>query len=73
MQKILKMKKQIGVIFIVVISFFIGVNIGYTHRPAIEKITTVTNKETAVNTNADFSTFWKVWEKIMRNILKLRK
>ena len=36
MQKILKMKKQIGVIFIVVISFFIGVNIGYTHRPAIE-------------------------------------
>ena len=61
------------VIFIVVISFFIGVNIGYTHRPAIEKITTVTNKETAVNTNADFSTFWKVWEKINEKYPEAKK
>ncbi len=43
------------------IVFSLGLYIGYSHRPAIEKIVSVTNKEPQVDTKADFSSFWKTW------------
>lgn len=39
----------------------IGVYIGYSHRPEIEKISSVINKNPQVETSADFSSFWKAW------------
>lgn len=41
--------------------FGIGVYFGYSHRPEIEKVVSVTNKEPEANTKADFNSFWKVW------------
>lgn len=45
--------------------FGAGIYMGYSRRPEIDKITSVVNKNTAVETTADFSAFWKAW-----NILK---
>lgn len=39
----------------------VGIYLGYSHRPEIEKITSVINKNPQVETTADFNTFWKVW------------
>ncbi len=39
----------------------LGIYIGYTHRPEIDKVTSLINKTPQVDTTADFSTFWKVW------------
>jgi carboxyl-terminal processing protease len=39
----------------------LGIYIGYTHRPEIDKVTSIANKTPQVETTADFSTFWKVW------------
>ncbi len=41
--------------------FSVGVYVGVSRRPAIEKVTTVAHKEPQVETKADFNTFWKVW------------
>ncbi|MEI7688763.1 MAG: S41 family peptidase [Candidatus Nomurabacteria bacterium] len=43
----------------------VGVYIGYSHRPEIDKITSVTNKTPNFETTADFTPFWKAW-----NLLK---
>ncbi len=57
--------RQYGITVLLVVCFFIfGIYIGSNNRPAIEKITGVTGKETAVETSADFSPFWKVWNSI---------
>lgn len=45
--------------------FSLGLYFGYSHRPEIEKVFTVINKDSQVETTADFSPFWKAW-----NILK---
>lgn len=45
--------------------FGLGLYFGYSHRPEIEKVFTVINKDAQVETTADFSPFWKAW-----NILK---
>ena len=47
------------------IVFSIGLYMGYSHRPEIDKVTSVINKTPQVETDADFSAFWKAW-----NILK---
>jgi carboxyl-terminal processing protease len=39
----------------------LGIYIGYTHRPEIDKVSSVINKTPQVETTADFNTFWKVW------------
>ena len=44
--------------------FFAGVYIGYSNRPAVERVTSVVNKESPVSTDAsiaDFGPFWKAW------------
>jgi len=45
--------------------FGIGLYFGYLHRPEIDKVFTVINKDTQIETPADFSPFWKAW-----NVLK---
>lgn len=45
--------------------FGIGLYMGYSHRPEIEKVTSVTNKTPSFETTADFTAFWKAW-----NVLK---
>lgn len=44
--------------------FGAGYGVGLHRQPEINKVTTVTGKETAVDTKADFSPFWKVWNTI---------
>jgi len=39
----------------------LGIYIGYSHRPEIDKVTSIINKNPQVETTADFSSFWKVW------------
>ncbi|HLP86345.1 MAG TPA: S41 family peptidase [Candidatus Paceibacterota bacterium] len=39
----------------------LGIYLGYSHRPEIEKVSSIINKEPQVETTADFSSFWKVW------------
>lgn len=39
----------------------LGVYIGYSHRPEIEKVSSIINKTPQVETTADFNTFWKTW------------
>jgi carboxyl-terminal processing protease len=57
--------KQYIITAVLVIAFFLcGIYVGTSHRPAIEKITGVSNKDTAVTTTADFSPFWKAWDTI---------
>lgn len=58
-------KKTLGLIIILVIfgAFFTGVKVGANSIPAIEKVS-LANKETQVETTADFAPFWKVWNSI---------
>lgn len=61
--------KKIGYIVVsillVAVIFGMGIYIGYSRRPAIEKIASVVNKTPTFETTADFDAFWKAW-----NILK---
>ncbi len=58
-------KKLTATTILLSLGFFVfGVYIGFNNRPAIEKVTTLSGKETAVVTKADFSPFWKVWNVI---------
>ncbi|MFA6355175.1 MAG: S41 family peptidase [Candidatus Paceibacterota bacterium] len=55
------------VVSLVLISmvFALGLYIGYSRRPFIEKVTSVVNKTPTFETTADFTAFWKAW-----NVLK---
>ncbi|MBU0998703.1 S41 family peptidase [Patescibacteria group bacterium] len=57
--------RRIATVIIIIALFFItfavGVYVGNSNRPAIDKILGLTNKETQVTTQTDFSPFWKVW------------
>lgn len=45
--------------------FMAGIYLGYTNRPAVQKITDLFNKEAAIApTQVDFSLFWKVWNAV---------
>lgn len=61
MEKFKKTKYYGLAIFLIALSFFVGVYIGDNNRPEIDKVTGISNKETQVATQADFSPFWKVW------------
>lgn len=41
--------------------FVLGVYLGYSKRPEVEKVLTLTNKEIQVETTTDFDPFWKAW------------
>ncbi len=61
-------KRSVSIVLLVAGFFFLGlfggVYIGFNQRPEIDKITTLSGKETAVLTKTDFSPFWKVWNTI---------
>lgn len=45
--------------------FMAGIYLGYTNRPAVQKITDLFNKEAAIApSQVDFSLFWKVWNAV---------
>lgn len=47
-----------------ILIFVAGVAFGYSNRPSIDKVSAVANKETQVDTVADFAPFWEVWNTI---------
>ncbi len=57
----IKTKRNISVILLIAAFFFLGIYVGAHGRPEIDKVTTLTGKETAVDTQTDFSPFWKAW------------
>ncbi len=53
------------VIALFVFIFLVGVYVGDSNRPEIDKILGISNKETPiVTTQTDFSSFWKAWNTI---------
>jgi carboxyl-terminal processing protease len=57
--------KSLGyvLVFLIIVSgiFGIGVYYGYSHRPEVDKVSALTNKESQIEAETDFGTFWKVW------------
>jgi carboxyl-terminal processing protease len=62
-KKNIRTLSYIGIsIVLVVCVFMAGTYMGYSHRPEVEKVLSVIHKEPlSVDTQADFSPFWKVW------------
>ena len=57
-------RRAYATVLLVAIFFALGTYIGFNKRPEINKVVNILGKETAVNTEADFSPFWKVWNDI---------
>jgi len=65
MQEIIKkIHNNTNVILFAIVFFIFGIYIGYNHQPAINMVTGIDGKETAVDTKTDFAPFWKVWNTI---------
>ncbi len=73
MQNFSKTRHIITVISLIALSFLGGVYIGNRNRPEIDKIIGLSNKETQVATETDFSPFWKVWNTINEKYPKADK
>ncbi len=61
MEKFYKTKHYALTVLLIALFFVFGVYIGDRNRPEIDKVVGISNKETQVATQADFSPFWKVW------------
>ncbi len=59
-----KTRRAYATILLVALFFGLGIYVGFNNRPEVDKVGNLLNKETAVNTQADFSPFWKVWNDI---------
>src|SRR3990167_394479 len=59
-----KMRRNIGIAFIVILSFLFGIYVGLRNYTEIGKVTGLLNKENEVATKADFSPFWRAWNTI---------
>ncbi len=64
MQNFSKTRNIIGIVLLGAIFFNIGVSVGKKSIPDIEQVKGISNKETEVVTETDFSPFWKVWNTI---------
>ncbi len=64
MQNFSKSTKITIMVLVILVAFFLGVYVDNHNRPELEKVTGISNKDTAVTTTADFSPFWKVWNLI---------
>lgn len=60
----LKTKLTAPYILFVLVFFFFGIFLGYSNRPAIDKIASVSSKDTPSDVKTDFSPFWKAWNLI---------
>jgi len=56
-----KIKRLSLTVLATLVVFSFGVYIGTQNRPEIEKVTGLGGKDTTIETTADFSPFWKVW------------
>ncbi len=50
-----------------------GAYVGYSHRPEIDKVLSISHKETTVGTDADFEAFWKVWNLLNEKSIYAKK
>lgn len=74
MEKYSKIKYYYAITILSIVLFFIlGVYIGDHNRPEIDKVIGISNKETQVSTQADFSPFWKVWNIMNEKSLTVSK
>ncbi|MDP2788465.1 MAG: S41 family peptidase [bacterium] len=64
MQEFLKTNRVATLALLLVGFFLFGFSLGNHNKPEAKEIINLASKNTAVNTNADFSPFWKVWETI---------
>ena len=62
MNKISKVGIRVLVVVGVIASvFYAGVRFGYTRKPAIEKVVSLSNKESIESAKTDFGPYWKAW------------
>ena len=61
MEHFSKTKYVAATVLFIALFFIFGVYVGDQNRPAIDKVLGISGKETAVETQTDFSPFWKVW------------
>ena len=73
MEKFSNSTKNTLVIMAVLGAFFLGIYVDNHNRPEIEKVFGLSNKQTQVTTEADFSPFWKVWNTINEKYPKADK
>jgi carboxyl-terminal processing protease len=62
--KYFKERRTVSVILLVTVFFAFGIYIGFHNGPAIDKITTISNKNNPPEITTDFAPFWKVWNTI---------
>ncbi len=60
-------------IILIVGVFACGAYYGYNKRPEIDKVGPLANKDTQVQTSADFNSFWKVWNLLNEKSLYANK
>ena len=54
--------RRISTVVLFILTFSVGIYVGDYNRPEIDKILSLSNKETPITTTqTDFSAFWKVW------------
>lgn len=51
----------------------LGIYIGYSHRPEIDKIYSIANKDPQTQTTADFSSYWKAWNTLNEKSIYAKK
>src|SRR3989338_6866523 len=54
-------RRNMNVVLTFGLFFVLGIYIGFSNRPAIEKVIGLSNKENPLTVQTDFSPFWKVW------------
>src|SRR3989344_4106640 len=64
MQQFLNRRHIATVVLFIALSFILGIYVGKNNRHEIEKISSLSNKETTVETKTDFAPFWKTWNTI---------
>jgi len=65
MSNLRKISVSLGGVLLILAIFFAGAYFGYSERPAIEKVTSVTNKATPPlisSDSVDFDPFWESWK-----------
>jgi carboxyl-terminal processing protease len=59
-----KFKNYISLTIVVILFFVLGIQVGAKNRSEVEKVTTVSGKESEISATTDFSPFWKAWNVI---------
>ncbi len=59
-----KTKRHFSIALFIIAAFLFGIYVGSKDTLDIYKITSISNKEPQVETNADFAPFWKAWNTI---------